>query len=298
MTTTAVPPPTTRRHAQALRARRSELREALAEVDGRHRARLRGDLALVRLRATADLTASLRDLHALCGPWISGPRTALPPVLGPALDRVCGAVPGRVREEAEAVVRRIAGRMLGPVPLPPEILPCSAHTPSPSGPSPSGPSLSGPSLSGPSLSGPSLSVPSPTVRGLPEPPRRVGRLDALVRAGSGTGVVRLALVLVAGAPALGLSVAGGRTLLPLALGLALAAVVLLARRRRAAVERERWAYWLDTALRDAEAGAAAAVSALLIDLERRSTELLDRIAAQRRGALSAELRALGGPGAP
>ncbi|MFC5949709.1 hypothetical protein ACFQH9_15655 [Pseudonocardia lutea] len=255
-----------RRRAEALRARRSELVAALAEAAGRHRARLRGDLALVRLRGTAELTASLRDLRALSAPWITGPRAALPTVLEPAIRRATAALLARVRGEAEAVVRRAAGRMLGPLPLPPALFPRPAP-------------------------GPAAAVT------LPDPPGRVGRVDALLRAGSGAGLVRLVLVLVAGAPALGLSVAGGRTLLPLAVGSAVAATVLLARRRRAAVEREQWGYWLDTALRDAEAAAVSALSALLIDLERRATELLDRVAAERRTALAAELRSLGGSGA-
>ncbi|WP_345380530.1 hypothetical protein [Pseudonocardia yuanmonensis] len=260
-------PSPTRRYAEALRARRSELVAALAECDGRHRARLRGDLALVRLRGTADLTASLRDLRTLSAPWITGPRSSLPEVLEPAIGRASAALLARSRSDAEAAVRRAAGRMLGPLPLPRELIP--------------------------------RPVPAPTVvAGLPDPPGRVGWLDALLRAGSGAGLVRLALVLVAGAPALGLSVAGGRTLLPLAIGAAVAATVLLARRRRAAVEREQWGYWLDIALRDAEAATVSALSALLIDLERRSTELLDRTAGERRTALAAELRSLGGPGAP
>jgi hypothetical protein len=264
----SAPPPVTRRHAEALRARRSELVAALAEADGRHRARLRGDLALVRLRATADLTASLNDLRALSAPWISGPRSSLPEVLGPAIGRASATLLAGARGEAEAAVRRAGGRMLGPLPLPPELIPRAP------------------------------TAAAVVTRELPAPPARVGRLDALVRAGSGAGLVRLALVLVAGAPALGLSVAGGRTLLPVAIGLAVAAVVLLARHRRSAVERERWAYWLDTAVRDAESATVSALSALLIDVERRATELLDRTAAERRTVLAAELRSLGGPGAP
>ncbi|MEU7811923.1 hypothetical protein [Pseudonocardia sp. NPDC049154] len=268
MTTTAALPSLTRRRTEALRAKRSEVAAELAEVDGRHRARLRGDLALVRLRATADLTAALRDLRTLSAPWISGPRSSLPDVLAPAIGRATAALLARSRGEAEAAVRRAAGRMLGPLPLPPELVPR-----------------------------PPKGAAAITGR-LPDPPGRVGWLDAVLRIGSGTGVVRLVLVLVAGAPALGLSVAGGRTLLPAVIGLAVAAAVLLARRRRTAVEREQWGYWLDTALRDAEAEAVSALSALLIDLERRATELLDRTAAERRAALAAELRSLGGPGAP
>ncbi|MCE3553501.1 hypothetical protein LWC33_18825 [Pseudonocardia sp. RS11V-5] len=295
MTTTAAPssapsapspapspalPPLARRHAEALRARRSELTTALAEVDGRHRARLRGDLALVRLRATADLTAALRDLRTLSAPWISGPRSSLPAVLGPAIGRVSATLLARARGDADAAVRRAAGRMLGPHPLPGELIPrASTASTARTAAAPAEPAVL-------------------AVRELPEPPGRPGRLDALLRAGSGAGAVRLVLVLVAGAPALGLSVAGGRTLLPLAVGLAVAAAVLLARHRRVALDRERWGYWLDTALRDAEAATVSALSALLIDLERRATELLDRTAAERRTALAAELRSLGGPDAP
>ncbi|MCE0765329.1 hypothetical protein LWC35_20835 [Pseudonocardia kujensis] len=267
-----VPSPLARRHAEALRARRSELAAALAEVDGRHRARLRGDLALVRLRATADLTAALRDLRTLSAPWISGPRSSLPDVLGPAIARASATLLARAGGEAEAAVRRAAGRMLGPLPLPGELIPRAPTAAVPAAPA--------------------------AVGELPVPPGRPGRLDAVLRAGSGAGAVRLVLVLVAGAPALGLSVAGGRALLPLALGVAAAAVALLARHRRAVVDRERWGYWLDTALRDAEAATVSALSALLIDLERRATELLDRTAAERRTTLGAELRSLGGRDAP
>jgi hypothetical protein len=106
----------------------------------------------------------------------------------------------------------------------------------------------------------------------------------------------VALVLVAGAPALGLTVAGGRLLLPLTIGLAVAAVALLAAHRRRAVARERWARWLDATLEAAGAAARAELDTAVITLEQRAGPALERLAADRRAAVAHTLRTLGGAG--
>jgi len=254
------------RYAEALSARRSELRTELRALDG-WRAALRAELALVTVASRAEIGRALLRQRERCGPWLG--RAGVPALVAPALERMRSWLIGSALAEASAAVCRVAGGVLGPEPLPVELIPPAAHRdhrPTPGGV-------------------------------LPVPPRPVGWLEAVVRSGGG-GAVRVALVLAAGAPALGLGVAGGRILLPLTIGVALAAVVLLARHRRAAVERERWAHWVDAALDATVAAVRAELDTALIGLEQRSARLLEHLAAERRSAITAELRALGGSDAP
>ncbi|WP_345414282.1 hypothetical protein [Pseudonocardia xishanensis] len=252
------------RYAEALSARRSELGSELRALDG-WRAALRAELALVAVGSRGEVAAALRRQRDRCGPWIG--RAALPAALAPALERMRVRLIGSALAEAAAAVCRVAGGVCGPEPLPAELVSDAAHRD------------------------------HRVVGALPRPPRPVGWVEAVVRSGGG-GAVRVALVLAAGAPALGLTVAGGRMLLPLAVGMALVAVAVLARHRRAAVERERWARWVDAVLDATAAAVRAELDTALITLEQRSARLLADAAAARRAAITTELRALGGLDAP
>ena len=255
--------PAPSRQSDALSRRRSELSAALTVLDGGHRARLRSELALVRLGAEAELRAAHGDLRSASLPWImSRQRRSLPGLLGPAVAGATAKWLARTGSRAAAVVARSQGSV--------------------DGGSPGGP----------------VGVRSPFVNppigpgALPRPPAPAGLLAAAVH-GGGAGAVRAVLVLAAGAPALGLTAAGARPLLPLAAGAALALVVAVALRQRAALDRERWSAWVDAVLRQAEGAAGARLAAGLIVLEQQAGARLDARVAARRTAVARELRALG-----
>ncbi|MCF7551994.1 hypothetical protein [Pseudonocardia sp. WMMC193] len=256
------------RYADALSARRSEL-QAQRRAAAAPRAALRAELALVTVASRAELPVALRVLRESSAPWLRVAPARLPALLEPALAALRSAAVGSVRAEGEAAVRRVAGSLSGLDPIPAALL-------------------------GSAVAGPHPGLRSPGAGPvLPALPPRVGWVEALVRSGGG-GAVRVALVLAAGAPALGLTVAGGRVLLPLTVGLAVAAVALLAVHRRRAVARERWARWVDAALGAASAGVRAELDTALLTLEQRAGPVLDRLAADRRAAIVHELRTLGG----
>jgi hypothetical protein len=271
------------RFAEALSARRSELRAARRAAEA-PRVALRAELALVTVAARADLPAALGVLRDSAGPWLRVAPARLPAELGPALAALRARVVGAAEAQGESAVLRVAGGVAGPEPVPDELVGPLVRQRSERG------------LGAPGFGAWPAGVGSGGGSGalsLPAPPRRVGWVEALVRSGGG-GAVRVALVLAAGAPALGLTVAGGRVLLPLTIGLAVAAVALLAAHRRRAVERERWARWVDATLAAAGAAVRAELDTALITLEQRAGPALDRLAADRRAAVVHELRTLGG----
>jgi hypothetical protein len=255
------------RYAEALSARRSELHAQRRAAES-PRVALRAELALVTVASRADLPAALRVLRDSAGPWLRTAPARLPAMLAPALAALRVSVVDAAAARGEAAVLRVAGAVSGPEPVPADLL-------------------------GPSVAQRVHPVDHRSAPDLPAVPRRVGWVEALVRSGGG-GAVRVALVLAAGAPALGLTVAGGRILLPLTIGLAVAAVALLAAHRRRAVERERWARWVDGVLDVAGAGVRAELDTALITLEQRAGPPLDRLAADRRATIVHELRTLGG----
>jgi hypothetical protein len=244
------------RHAEALRARRSELARARAVLGGGHRARLRSELAVARLGAEAELAALHRDLRADCAAWLVGRRRRLlAPVLGPAAARAGAEWLAHSESRALAVIAGVRGRAA------PEQIVC-----------PRSPSANLPERSGPD-----------------GPPAPSGGLAVALR---GADALRLALVPVAGVPALGLTAAAARPLLPLAAGLALALVLALVHRRREALERERWSAWVEVVLARAGAQARTALTARLLVLEQEAGEQLDRLVAARTAEIGRELAAL------
>ncbi|WP_344427603.1 hypothetical protein [Pseudonocardia ailaonensis] len=244
------------RHAEAVRARRSELTGAHAALGGGHRARLRAELAVVRLHAETGLAAVHRDLRADCAPWLVGRhRRRLPAVLGPTAARVGSEWLAHSESRALAVIARVHGRAL------PEQIVCTRS-----------PSASLPEGSGPN----DVAAPS-------------GGLAVALR---GADALRLALLPAAGVPALGLTAAAARPLLPLAVGLALALMLGVAYRRRELAERERWSAWVEAVLRHAGAAARTALTARLLVLEQEAGERLDGLVAARRAEVARELRAL------
>lgn len=294
------------RFAEALSARRSELRAERRATES-PRSALRAELALITVASRADLPVALRVLRDSAGPWLRAAPARLPARLGPALAALRTSLVAAATAQGEAAVRRVAGGVSGLDPIPAELVrPAGAHRVGSDGRvSEAGSRDPGAEASAEGVRtavlGPGAFTVGPAPRSaapdraadLPALPRRVGWVEALVRSGGG-GAVRVALVLAAGAPALGLTVAGGRVLLPLTVGLAVAAVVLLAAHRRRAVERERWARWVDGALEAAATALRAELDAASITLEQWAGPALDRLAGDRRAVLTHELRTLGG----
>lgn len=246
------------RYADAVRARRAELRAALAELDGAHRAELRSELALARIAASDAAIAALSRLAREARAYVesAGPagRRRLPALLGDAVDALAVALHSAAH--LGAALRRIAGRRgleLGP--------------------------------DWPRLPGPRLPVVVPV-------PPDSARHSLLAGAVEGVALWRVALVPLAVLPLLGLPALGGPRLAPLAVGLGLAGLILAVRHRRAAADRAAlYACAVDT-LGSARAAIEADLGRRLLELERTLGAELDRAAARRRCEIEAELGAL------
>lgn len=250
------------RYADAVRARRAELREAADLLGGTHRAELRSELALARISESDALGTALgravREVRAYTDGADRARRAALPALLGPALDALADGVHADRAPPLRAALRRIAtARSLA-----------MEHD-------------------WPVLPQPRRPVVGPIT---PTPVRPARSL--LTGALHGVALWRLALLPLVVLPLLGLPVVSGPALIPLAVGAGAVGLVAAVRSRRVVLER--------AALRScAEEVFAAARTALDADLGRRMLELermlgadLDRAVARRRAVLAPESRAL------
>ena len=180
------------RYADAVRARRAELRAELASLAGTHRAELRAELGLARIVATDGAAAAFADLSRDVAAHTGHPERAvgraLPACLPAALDGLATRVHTATLAQLAPALRRIATvrRLdLGPAwpTLPPPRLPLLAG----------------------------------------KPADRV-RAPRLAGAAEGLAVWRVAFVVLAAMPLVGLPVWGGPALAPVAVGLGAAAV--------------------------------------------------------------------------
>jgi hypothetical protein len=249
----------TDRYADAVRARRVELRAERAALAGSHRAELRTELALARL-AVADLVAAaLRQLAREARGRIATAdrigRARLPADVATAVAAVAAAVDAELRGELAPAVRRIAGVRALEVPAGWPVVPAAR-----------------PPVVDDAFAGP--------------------RTPLLAGALEGITVWRTALVPVAALPLLGLPVLGGPALAPLAIGAAAAALVVAVRHRRAQVERAALARAVEEALGTARALLDADTGRRLLELERSAGAELDHAVLRRRAVVEAELREL------
>jgi hypothetical protein len=249
------------RYADAVRARRAELRELRARLVGGHRGELRSCLALGRLSATGHAAAALAGLrrevaaHVRCGDRRS--RELLPARLEGAVVAVAAAVAASWGEALRPPLRRIAterGLAMEPG-WPP--------------------------------------LPAPRAVRVPRAPDPVEPLPSfLTGVVEGAALWRVALFPLAVLPLLGLPALGGRALVPLAVAAGAAAVVGAALARRTAARRAR----LHRAAEQVLAAAAAAIDAELdrrsIELERAAGAALDTAVLRRRAAVERELARL------
>jgi hypothetical protein len=258
------------RYADAVRARRGELRAARELLGGTHRGELRSELALSRLAASAATTAALaglaREAHEFGDAATRGVRAQLPGLLAAALDAVARAVHARWAAELAPALRRIATT---------RSLDVAAG--------PGWPRLPDPRL--PVLTAGSVPVPARPARPL------------LTGAAEGLALWRLAVLPLAVLPLFGLPALGGAALAPLAVGVGVAGAAVVVRSRRAALERAALRRCTDAALATARAAIDADVARWLLELERAVGTDLDAAVARRRAAVEAELRALAPEGA-
>ncbi|WP_219418724.1 hypothetical protein [Pseudonocardia nigra] len=248
------------RYADAVRARRVELRARREQLGGGHRAALRSCLALSRLTATADAATALGELAREAREYAdAGDRAArqrLPGMLASAVDEVAVEVHTRWVAQVRPALRRIATER---------------------GADPGVPSL-----------------PAPHLPALLRAPAEVSGEGSSVAAGTAGGIaLRFTLVL----PLLGLPTLGGRALVPLAVGAGVAAVITTVRARRAAAERVLLRRHVDEVLAAARTAIEADLGRRLVELEHTAGAALDAAIAPVRARVDAELALLSsGPG--
>jgi hypothetical protein len=251
------------RYADAVRARRAELRGVRALLLGGHRVEMRHCLTASQLVAVAELAAALsvlgRELRHHAARADRAGRAALPSLAEVAVGHLVDRVVMRWAAVVLPGLRRVAS------PLAPDAVPDLR---------------------------PVVTVltrrPSITVPG-PEPPQRA--LGALL-AGATGGTWRLALLPVAVLPAVGLPAVGGRAVLAPALGIALALLVATTRAQRVAADRVRLRRWVDEVTAAVRAALGTELARRLIDVERVAGAELDVLVARRLALVEAELRAL------
>jgi len=247
------------RYADAVRARRAELRELRARLAGGHRGELRSCLALSRLAATADAAAALAALrreaagHVGRGDrWV---RDRLPAQLGEAVDAIATAVAAHWARELRPPLRRIAterGLVVEPGwPRLPAARPVRVPPPAP--------------------------APAPSL------------LTGVVE---GAALWRLVLVPLAALPLVGLPALGGPALAPLAVATGVAAVVAAAAARRTAVHRVRLQRTVEQVLGAAAVAIDGDLDRRLVELERTADAVLDAAVLRRRAEVDRELALL------
>ena len=249
------------RYADAVRARRAELRAERASLAGGYRAELRSELALGRLVASDAAATALaelgREARAHAEAADRARLAALPERITAALDAVAVAVHSRMAAELGPALRRIATS---------RALRLDAGWPR---------------LPGPRL--PVATVPEPE----PLPARSL-----LTGTAEGLAFWRLALLPLAVLPLLGLPAMGGPAFAPLAAGVGATAAVAAFRSRRLALQRAALRRCADDAIAAAAAAIDADVGRRLLELERAAGAELDAAVAARRALVDAELRAL------
>ena len=257
-------PRTRDRYADAVHARRDELRAQRALLLGGHRPELRAHLALSRLAGASATTLALAGLAAEASAHIDAGRAArdrLPELLTGALTALSAELHGRWSGDLAAALRLIARRR-------------------------------------------GLSMPSGWPRlPRPAAPPGVGHPPAGRRAAGawldGLAMWRLALLPPAALSLLGIPVAGGsapgvpaRALFPLACGMALFGMAAAVGARRAAVARAAWRAHVDSALALARATLEADLGRRVLELEQLAAAELDAAVERRRVAVDAELAGL------
>ncbi len=246
------------RYADAVRARRAELRAQLRRLGGSHRHELRGALALSHVVTAAETAAALAALGREIGQHIdhadSTARQRVPATFAAALDDCARSMSGGWAVALRPALRRIASER-------------SLHV------DPDWPRL-----------------PAPRPLSLPAPPPPVRTLAAVgTGLAHGAALGRLLLVPLVVLPLCGLPLVGGPALVPLAVGAAITATALATRSRRAAADRSRLRRHVEAVLAAAGTALDADLGRRLIELEHSAGATLDAAVSRRRAELEAEL---------
>ena len=263
------------RYADAVRARRRELREASTLLLTGPR-ELRHGLAVARLAASAELTRALAGLerelrdHVERGGGTARDRRALPALAARGVEELAGHLARRWTALVLPGVRRVFV-VRG---LPPPV----AWTPLLDGP-PGRPDPLAAVLARP----PALGLPHPE----PPPPA----LRAVLTGAAAGGAWRLALLPAAALSAAGLPALDGRVR-PAAVGIGLALLAVAARAHRAGAERVRLRSWSLAVVATVRQAGEAEIARRLLEVERLAGAALDTAVARRRAEIDAELRAL------
>jgi hypothetical protein len=248
------------RYADAVRARRRELRAHRERLDGTHRAELRTALALSRVITTAETATALAELGREVGEHLdradgSG-RRATPSLLTAALDAEVRAGHRAWAAELRPALRRIATERGLPVPPGWPRLPPPSPPPTPAPPA-------------------------------PVPLRRTLRRGVV----QGMALWRLLVLPLVVLP-VGLPVLGGPAFAPLGAGIGVAALVVAVRSGCASVDRARLLRHADRVLAAAAVGLDADLARRLLELERSAGPALDAAVSRRRREVDAEQNAL------
>ena len=260
----------TDRYADAVRARRAELRSAADMLTGNHRTELRGELALSRISAVDSAAAGLAQLGREARSHVEdadrATREQLPKPLAAALDAVAAGVHREWCAELRPALRRVATTRSLDVAVDPVW---------------------------PRLPDPRLPVLGPDAQ--PEL-LRPGR-SLLLGAAHGLAVWRLAVLPLALLPLFGLPALGGPALAPLAVGLGAAGAVAAVRSQRTTLERATLRRFVDQTIAAGRAAIDADVGRRLLEVERSVGGDLDASVTRRRVAVEAERRLLAADGA-
>jgi hypothetical protein len=264
---TATPTPAPDRYADAVRARRAELRAVRVLLLGGHRIELRHCVTSSRLAVSAELAAALAGLgrelrHHAARAGRAG-RAALPTLADAAVARLVDRIVARYVVTLLAGLRGVAA----PRCVPGTPLWVDAGDP----------------VVALVASRPSVALPGP------DPP---GGLAQALFAGVTGGAWRLALLPAAVLPAVGLPALGGRAVLPPVLGIASAVVVAAVRAHRVAADRVRLRLWADEVVATVRGALDTEFARRAVEVERVASAELDELVASRLPRVDAELRAL------
>lgn len=241
------------RYAEAVLARRAELRVVRSELTGGHRGALRSTLALARLGVAAEFGAELTRLAGQARTYLDGAaapdRARFPILMLDAVEHLQRWASARRTATVCAAAGRVAARC--GVQIEPGCRPNDEpHR--------------------------------------PPPPPRPGRWwwPGVV------GGWRAALLPAAALPVLGLPMVAGSTPVLLAIGLGIVTAALVGGHYAATADRARLRAWCDELLAAVRVHSEAALARLLIQVEQAAGAQLDAAVARRRAEVDAELGAL------
>jgi hypothetical protein len=248
------------RYADAVLARRRELRQLRERLAGGHRAELRSCLALSRLATLRDISEALAGLRREAEEHVRrGDRSArvrLPDHVTAAVDAIAADAAARWAAGLGPPLRRIATER------------------------------------GLAVEPGWLRLPAPRPPGPPPPEPATDRPVLLAGLIEGAALGRLALLPLAVLPLVGLPALGGPALAPLAVGVGVTALVVAARARRIGTERERLHRRVEQIVAAASAAIEADLDRRLVELELDASAALDAAVLRRRAAVDRELASL------